>query len=940
MDRRKFIRVSSAGIVGANILGSSLGEAQKSKVPKASLEFTKEKTNTHHIRSESLAGEWRFEIAPGNAPAYSRALPGRKKIRLPGTMDDAGLGPRNTSPPSLQGPYRLYKYTGPAWYQRDIDIAPEWHGNRVTLFLERCRWVTRVWLDNRYIGTNDSLIAPHVYDFGTGVMPGRHRLTICVDNTEKFFLGKFVSVLHGGTPGNMNGIIGRIELQATPPVWLGNVQVYPNVEKKTARVVVEIGNATGKADSGVLQVGEKSVEARWDEEGGVADVAVDISDSKLWDEFSPNLQWITIRLGEDEKAVCFGMREFAVRGTQFTMNGRPLFLRGTVECSTWPLTGCPPMDAPTWRRIYRIIKSYGMNHIRFHSWCPPEAAFMAADIEGIIIHVEGDQANIRDGADPAREGFITAELKRIADNYGNHPSFCLMAIGNECYGNNKVMAHWVDMLIHRDPRHLYSSSAGGMMTLNRQWTETAAGRGIHGPGTEYDLREVVAQDHLTVQRGGFSQAELRSSPLWNKPVPVLGHEIGQWTFFPDYSEMKKYTGVMRLKNFAIIREDLAKKGLLQLESKYVQACGRLSVQLYKEEIEQLLRTPGYGGFTLLALEDYPTQGTALVGPLDEFWASKGFITPDHFRAFCGPTVPLLRMPKRTYSTDEWFTATVDVAHYGPTDLLKAQPVWTIKGEHGSEISSGNFPPLDVQTGKLTALGTINVKLAKVHVPAKLTVSVSLSGFSNDWDIWAYPPTRTVNPPEQVAVFRKWEDAVPALANGKTVVLFPENPERSLPGKFLPVFWSPIWFPHQQPNTMSILCDPEHPVFEQFPTDSYSDWQWWDLLNHSRSIILDDTPFDLHPIVQVIDNFARNHKLANLFEARVGAGKLLVCTIDLLRLANESPAANQLLRSIYAYVGSPAFHPTGNLGETLLNKLLASAGKPSTAGKANGLSAPS
>ena len=67
-----------------------------------------------------LAGEWRFEIAGTNELAYARQLPG--KIRLPGTMDDAGLGPKNTKPPTLEGPYRLYDYAGPAWYQRDIEI--------------------------------------------------------------------------------------------------------------------------------------------------------------------------------------------------------------------------------------------------------------------------------------------------------------------------------------------------------------------------------------------------------------------------------------------------------------------------------------------------------------------------------------------------------------------------------------------------------------------------------------------------------------------------------------------------------------------------------------------------------------------------------------------------------------------------------------------------
>ena len=70
------------------------------------------------------------------------------------------------------------------------------------------------------------------------------------------------------------------------------------------------------------------------------------------------------------------------------------------------------------------MKSYGLNHIRFHSWCPPEAAFAAADLEGIMIQAEGPQANVPAGADPARDAFIEAEFKRMVDTYGNHPSFC------------------------------------------------------------------------------------------------------------------------------------------------------------------------------------------------------------------------------------------------------------------------------------------------------------------------------------------------------------------------------------------------------------------------------------------------------------------------------------------------------------------------------------
>jgi len=849
----------------------------------------------------SLAGDWRFEIAGADAKAFARELPG--KIRLPGTIDDAGLGPKNTKPPTLAGPYRLYDYAGPAWYQRDIEIPATWEGQRVTLFLERCRWVTTVWLDDKLIGSRDSLIAPHVCDFGTAVAPGKHRLTICVDNTVKLNLGKFVSALFGGTWGNMNGIVGRIELGATPPVWIDDVQVYPNVAKKTALVKVRIGNATGKDGSGALSVAGRSVTAKWDANGGQAEVEVDVSGAKLWDEFSPNLTELTVKLGGDGRTVRFGMRELAAKGTQFTMNGRPVFLRGTLECSIWPLTGYPPTDVPAWQRIYRIMKSYGLNHIRFHSWCPPEAAFAAADIEGIMIQAEGPQANVSAGSDPARDAFIEAQFKRIVDTYGNHPSFCTMTLGNEYGGKGELLTRWVGMLIERDPRHLYSSASAGQKTANRQWTELPSGRGIHGADTMRDLRDVVAGDAR----------------------PTIGHEIGQWMFFPDFKEIKRWSGAMTLRNFEIIRDDLEKKHLLDLAPQFVQASGRFAVRLYKEEIELLLRTPGYAGFSLLDLHDYPTQGTALIGPLDPFWDSKGFITPEAWRRFCGPTVPLLRMPKRTLAADELFEATAELAHYGPADLVNAQPLWTIKDDQGREVASGKLPPVTAPTGRLTALGTIKAPLAKAAAPRKLTVTVALAGtqFANDWDIWVYPANVASQPPAGVAVCESWDAAKTALADGKKVVFFPNwsNSRQSMPGRFLPVFWSPVWFPAQKPNTMGLLCDPNHPLFAQFPTDSCSDWQWYELMQHSRLFVLDDTPPAYRPVLQVIDNFARNHKLGVVFEGRVGRGRLLVCGFDLPALAKDA-AARQFLAGLYAYVESAAFQPAQELSDELLGRIFA------------------
>ena len=269
------------------------------------------------------------------------------------------------------------------------------------------------------------------------------------------------------------------------------------------------------------------------------------------------------------------------------------------------------------------------------------------------------------------------------------------------------------------------------------------------------------------------------------------------------------------------------------------------------------------------------------------------------------------MPRRIYKSDDLFVAEAELAHYGPAPLKDVEPTWTIRDDRDREVASGSLDSRSLPSGELTRLGLF-VHRWRLPPPCRLTVTVALAGteFTNSWEIWVYPPGPVKPPPAGLVVVRDWDDATEAaLAAGKAVLLFPRRLGNlnSLPGRFLPVFWSPVWFPTQKPNTMGILCDPKHPALAQFPTDSYSNWQWYELLDHGRSVILDDTPVDFRPIVQVIDNFARNHKLGNLFEASVGAGRLLVCTIDLPRLASSNPAAGN---SSAVFSPTPAPMPSG------------------------------
>ena len=885
--------------------------------------------------TESLAGEWQFRLDPQNKGLaekwFAAALP--DKIRLPGSTDEAGYGTKNTRRPDYNYLARLVEYTGPAWYGQEIEVPEAWKGKRVTLLLERCHWESQVWLDGKPLGMQDSLCVPHVYELGTDLAPGKHRLAIRIDNTKKYDVGNDrAHSVSEQTQTNWNGIIGRIELRATDPVWIDDVQVYPDVDKKLAKVRVTIGNATGKRMAAQMDLqaiaGGRSLPPQQDVKFGLTDartvneIDLPLGDSvPLWDEFSPAMCQIKISIRSqpavDAKGlsyaathiVSFGLRKLSVTpAKQFALNGRTIFLRGTLECCIFPLTGYPPMDVDGWLRVIRIAKSYGLNHLRFHSWCPPEAAFRAADQEGFIFQVESPVWNKDLGQDKPRDDFLRQEWLCILDEYGNHPSFALFSVGNELRGEAAYLTSLVKLGKEHDPRHFYTPSSNSTGFLNlpqNQYNIWNGGRGLHGPTTNTDLRATDAK---------FT-------------IPLISHEIGQWTVYPNLDEIKKYTGVLRARNFELVRDDLKARGMLDEAPAFTQATGRFAVSLYKEEIEAMLRSPQHAGFELLDLHDFPGQGTALVGALDPFWDSKGLITPEAWRRFCSPTVPLARLSKRTYTADETLSADVDIAHYGPSAIENATPVWTMKDSQGREVASGSFEKRTLPTGKLSMLGKIEAPLAKAPAPTKLTLTISLAGTDivNDWDIWVYPPAADVPVPEGVTVAETWDEKTKAAleAGGKVLLLPPlRTLAQSVPGSFTPVFWSPIWFPGRGAQTMSILCDPRHPAFALFPTEMHTNWQWYDLLGNSRSMILDDAPADFRPIVRMIDNFSRNHKLGNVFETKVGKGRLLVCSIDLKKNLGERPAARQMLRSLYAYAASDAFNPSQALDAALLDKLFA------------------
>ena len=910
----------------------------------------------------SLAGPWHLQLDPANAGVaerwFARDLPG--SIELPGSLPGQGIGDPVTvttpwigsifdpsyftapvfapyrQPGNIKVPFWLQPATcfaGAAWYERELEVPAAWAGRRLVLTLERPHWKTTVWLDEREIGSDVSLSTPHEYDLGTAVAPGRHRLTLRVDNSLVVDIGINSHSITDHTQGNWNGIVGRIELTSTAPAWIDDVQVHPRAAVRTIVVQGRVGGREHLPADAAVELRAGPVDGRTGpvlrvplQADGTFAVTYPLgAHAPLWDEFQPALHRLTVALPNGElQSVTFGLREVAAAGTQITLNGRPLFLRGTLECAIHPLTGHPPTEREPWRKLIRAAQAHGLNHLRFHSWCPPEAAFAAADELGCYLQIEAaswpNQSTTLGDGKPV-DAWLDAETARIQRAYGNHPSFLLMAAGNEPGGDHHVpwLKGWVARQKAADSRRLYTAGSG--------WPEI--------PENDYSVLPDPRIQHWTeglASRINRLPPETRSDYrafIEARPTPVVSHEIGQWCVYPNFSEMAKYTGYLKPRNFEIFRTSLAEHQLADRAQAFLLASGKLQALCYKEEIESALRTPGMAGFQLLGLQDFPGQGTALVGVVDPFWESKGYITPGEFHRFCSQTVPLARLAKRVFTTGETLAAELDVAHFGATNLPGVTASWTLRADDGRVVAKGRFSARTIATGGLTTLGPVTLDLRDLPAPAHYRLIAALDGLAaeNDWDVWVYPAAVAVEAPASVVVARELDPAaLAALDAGGTVFL--TLPPARLAGDargpvqlgFSSIFWNTAWTNGQAPHTLGILCDPAHPALADFPTEAHSNWQWWYPIHHAGAMILDGLPAELRPLVAVIDDWVTNRRLALVFEARVGRGKVLVSSIDFA--AADDPVNRQLYASLLHYVASPRFAPTVALTADQLRQLTA------------------
>ena len=830
-------------------------------------------------------------------------------------------------------------YTGRAWYERSVTVPKSWKNRHIVLFLERAHIETTVTVNGQTVSHQQSLSVPHEYDVTPYILFGAdNRITIEVYNgIENVCVGQDSHSVTDQTQGNWNGIVGRIELQAHSPKAIRHLRVYPDVENMTLRVNMQ-KYGKGKVKLWVEEGRCKMEDGRGKKEDGrgkkeeyvtqETEITIPMQGAKLWDEFSPNLYTLVAVADKDTVRTTFGMRRMTVEGSQLLMNGKPVFLRGTVGNCCFPETGYPPTDEASWERVLGICKEWGINHIRFHSYCPPEAAFNVADRLGLYLQQEGPSwpnhgVRLRRGM--YIDQYLLDEGRAILDTYGNHPSFCMMAAGNEPAGDWVTYCNeWVKKMKEYDPTRVYcGASVGGGWAWDdgSEYHVKAGARGL-----DWDRNAPHADDdyyqQLLFPRNYKSKIPNNS--------PIITHEQGQWCAFPDFKEIPQYTGAYKARNFEIFQDLLRDNGMASQAERFLLASGRLQTLCYKYEIERHLRTKDYAGYQLLGLNDYSGQGTALVGVLNVHWREKGYCTKDDWTQFCSAVVPLAKFPKFVFS-DPHIEIPIDVYNAWKEPLQNARIKWRV--EHF--VFHGESQPMTLQQGRNSNVFTVRpISIALPFAdPVKMKLIVTVTSdnapdFHNSWEFWMYPrelPSDLL--PLTSDIFYEADSldakALKVLADGGTVLLTAGGKIRygnDVRHTWLPVFWNTSWFKMRPPHTTGAYIQNTHPVFRDFPTDDWQNLNWWELTNRAQVMNLAEFPKAYQPIVQPIDTWHVSRKLGMLIEARVLNGRLLMTTMDITHKLDSRPVARQLRYSILRYMQSADFQPSITLDVEVIRHL--------------------
>jgi len=891
---------------------------------------------------------------------------------------------------------RRHTYEGEARISRKITV-PDYGTDRLFVLAERAR-ALRLLVDGEACAVfrQGTLSTPYIFEL-TGTAPGEHEFTFLSDNSYPGMPKAAIcysSAATDETQTNWNGILGECSMYTRPQNFIDSLRVYPRAVKKEEKnkaggyvldVCVELAPGAKKVykdakiilQSEALAAGELEdtqtlteiisysgeglAEAGTDKEENPKTMEIWFRDLplrenvKLWDEDEGNLYEMAVTLdngmsAEDKggsTAECrtrFGIRSFGDNGSgRLALNGRTIFLRSEANCAEYPETGHPPMTVSEWKEILQKYRSYGINCVRFHSHCEPEAAFTAADELGMLLQPELSNWNPKDAfATEESIRYYRTELTAILKTYANHPSFVMLTLGNELQARGEGRDRMQDLVRtakQLDPTRLYANGSNtfygeeGCDPESDFYTSQSC-KDVVIRGTFSGMRGYINENYPSADHTyDAAMAEIRKS--YTKPV--FSFEVGQFEVLPDFGELESFQGISDPVNLKLIRKRVEERGLLPVWKKYVEATGELSRLAYREEIEAAMRTRELSGISLLGLQDFPGQGTALVGMMNSHLEPKpyDFARPERFREFFQECRILVKLPHYTYEAGERLIAEVEAANFGKRNI-EGVFCWTLAGKK-SVSENGNCEPAEIKSkntviatgedteiticrpGSYTEVGSLDIPLDFVEKNTALTLKVRIGDSISAYPIWVYRKTTPVCP-ENVYETRAFDVKTrEILQNGGRVYLSPDADKESLPNsiktQFTTDFWSVGTFADQE-GGMGQLIDTEHPIFKEFPTDFHTDWQWW-IMATKRAVIL---PHPMKTIITEMDSYAFLRPMAQMIEFRCLKGKVLLSTMELHK-SQQYPEVRALQASIYTYLSGENFEPAEEITEEELSMLV-------------------
>lgn len=848
-----------------------------------------------------LSGQWQVKLDAEKQETMPQAYP--ETMMLPGTTSAAGLGMPN--PAKETGCLTdAYRFEGAAWFMRTF-TAGDWTGEQTMLTLERTRKTT-VYLDGRPIGHQESLCTPHRY-FLPPVHAGEHTLVIRVDNTDYPTRGGHMT--SPDTQSNWNGITGEISLTVAHTL-LTDLTVRPDLRRGCLRVH---GHIIGAPDgvAGIVLPGQ--MEHLLPYRRGVLDGECPLKGNEaFWDEAHPEIHTISIDLDGDVYETTFGLRDVRTLGRRLLINGRETFLRGKVDNLLYPKTGYTPTDVASWMTILGIAKEYGINHYRYHTACPPDAAFTAADLLGVYMAPElpfwGTVAEEgEEGYDERERDFLFQEGFRILREYGHHPSFLWLSLGNELWGSKDVLNRMMRAYREADDTKLYSSGAnnyqfvpdvldeenvfvgvrlGRERLIRGSYAMCDAPQGIvqtTGPESvsNYDasiVPETLGQSgeagKVQIQYGtGVKEVDAQSADALIPDVPVISHEVGQYVFYPDFSEIPHYTGPLKPRNIEAMRENLERAGLYGEHEAFFRQTGHLAVDCYKREIETLLRSREVSGFQLLDLQDYTGQGTALVGVLNAMMENKGLISAEEWREFCAGTVVLGEFASFTGMMGEDIRFDVQISECDPEKQHTCIRCTLMDGER--ELYACDVAP-GARHGRLTDAVSVTFpaecyREAMQERITGLTVVLTLAdGTRNHYPIWLIPPVDIRITREGIEKDGRMVAFVSAEEKADGAAIVVPSAEGQLPAEYCTDFWCYPMFRSISESmgkpvpvgTMGLSIDTASPLLKRFAQEDYTTPAWYAILQTAH---VQRLPADIRPAVQMIDNTERCARLGILYQ---------------------------------------------------------------------------